>query len=81
MIFQKKTEREKMKKELVSIIDSIKKGKELKQKNKEKVLEMSYAWNKERLFENFVKKVEIFYTYDDAESFPLEPWLDRFFEK
>jgi len=48
---------------------------------KEKVLELSNEWNKELLFEDFINKVETFLSYEEeAQVFPLSPWVDSFFE-
>ena len=81
MIFGKKTEEEILRKELKAIIEAKKKGKEINEKNLERVLELSKAWNKQRLLNNFIEKLEVFYTYDDAEEFPVNPWVDSFLEK
>lgn len=49
---------------------------------KEKVMELSNEWNKDLLFEDFVSKVNVFFSYDEDETevFPLQPWVDSFFE-
>lgn len=71
----------KMRKLLNKTLECIEYEKEIPQKTKEKILELSDEWNKERLFDNFVDKAKIFFTYDDAENFPVDAWVDSFFEK
>lgn len=48
---------------------------------KERVLELSNEWNKDLLFEDFENKVKVFISYEEeAKDFPLNPWVDSFFE-
>jgi uncharacterized protein YtpQ (UPF0354 family) len=71
----------KMHKLLTNIIEKIKKEKDYSSL-KQEVLNLSNEWNKELLFDDFIKKVEIFYSYDEKETevFPINPWVDSFFE-
>jgi predicted patatin/cPLA2 family phospholipase len=72
---------QKMYKLLTNIIEKIKKEKDYSSL-KQEVLNLSNEWNKELLFDDFIKKVEIFYSYDEKETevFPIKPWVDSFFE-
>ena len=82
MFFSKKeNKKEKMRKLLVKVINLIKKEKEIPEKLSSQIIELSNEWNKTMLFSDFVDKVKIFFTYDDAENFPVDSWVDSFFEK
>lgn len=70
---------------LEKIVSKIKGGKDY-EKLKEELFELSPEENKEELFNDFIKKVEIFldYSLDEEEdkkmNFPTKSWVDSFFE-
>ena len=65
---------------LEKIVKHIKEEKDYSELKRE-VLELSSEWNKELLFDDFINKVETFLSYEEeAQVFPLNPWVDSFFE-
>ena len=85
-LIERKGDKKKVLDALEEIIQAVKNDKEFS-KQEETILEVSKEPNKEELLNNFIYKVQIFYDYsvdsldEDQVKFPLDSWVDSFFEK